>query len=622
MIFIFDLDGTITTQETLPLIAAEFSLSSQIDPLTEATIKGNIPFIESFINRVRILSSIDATKISKLLSEVELNKDIIQFISENPTNCVVATGNFRGWLTDVSQKIPCEIFASEGIIDSHEGVKLSKILLKEDLVKKYKEEGEFVVYIGDGHNDAEAMRLSDVAIACGLVHEPANSVIEICDYLIYESSALVRLLNQIKSPQIGKSIVISSAGVGSRLGMGQTKSLIHINNKSLIHYQLEWFSAYQDIRIVVGFQAQKLISEVLSFRKDIIFVFNHNYFHNKTGTSLYLGARHANEWVLAWDGDLLIHPSEVRSCVEASEEYVGISLQSTEDGVFVNVDKHNMVTNFTKERNKYEWSGPALLKKSNIRLNNGHVYEVLQPALPIKAQIVDALDIDTYSDYVRAVEFVNSWNKGNAKIHSFYEKMANEIKDAKTTRNKSFDFSEYDVNFVKKYASQQKGLLDLGAGTGLLINNLTNDFSRIVAVERNEGLTRFIQRAPNVEVIVDDILCFQTNEKFDVITVFGVMNFFNEVEAIKIYLKIKSFIKATGVFIVKHQMGIHQNVVVDGFSEELQENYFSEYRKHTREIELISNLGFDVIEVVDIYPSEFNRWENTHFYALVCKPST
>ena len=42
-IFCFDLDGTITTQEILPLIASELDLYEEILTLTHATINGLIP---------------------------------------------------------------------------------------------------------------------------------------------------------------------------------------------------------------------------------------------------------------------------------------------------------------------------------------------------------------------------------------------------------------------------------------------------------------------------------------------------------------------------------------------------------------------------------------------------
>ena len=49
-----------------------------------------------------------------------------------------------------------------------------------------------------------------------------------------------------------KSVVISCAGIGSRLGLGLTKALVQINGRSLISWQLELFKDVEDIRIVIG----------------------------------------------------------------------------------------------------------------------------------------------------------------------------------------------------------------------------------------------------------------------------------------------------------------------------------------------------------------------------------
>lgn len=97
-----------------------------------------------------------------------------------------------------------------------------------------------------------------------------------------------------------KSVVISCAGIGSRLGLGLTKALVQINGRSLISWQLELFKDVEDIRIVIGFQANDIIEEVRKHRQDVIFIFNHRYFETKTGASFYLGARHANSEILEW----------------------------------------------------------------------------------------------------------------------------------------------------------------------------------------------------------------------------------------------------------------------------------------------------------------------------------
>lgn len=64
-------------------------------------------------------------------------------------------------------------------------------------MQRYISEGFEVVYVGDGNNDLEAMRLADVAIANGITHDPANSILGVADYAVYTEEALCRQLNQL-----------------------------------------------------------------------------------------------------------------------------------------------------------------------------------------------------------------------------------------------------------------------------------------------------------------------------------------------------------------------------------------------------------------------------------------
>ena len=77
--------------------------------------------------------------------------------------------------------------------------------------------------------------------------------------------------------------------------------------------------------------------------------------------------------------------------------------------------------------------------------------------------------------------------------------------------------------------------------------------------------------------------------------------------------------KPTGLLLIKNKFGVKGDVVVNGYSEELKMNYYSEYRHLDKEIEILKNVGYKDIQVTDIYPPEANRWNNTHFYAIVGK---
>lgn len=196
-IFIFDLDGTVTSQETLPLIAAHFNVDEEIRDLTDETIRGTIPFVESFIKRVHILGKLPVDRINNLLGETALYSKVREFIQAHAEQCVIATGNLTCWTHDLSQKFDCRFFGSEASIVDNRVDRIKVILKKENIVRHYKDRNEKVVFIGDGNNDVEAMREADISIACGLTHFPARSVLTVADYLVFDEEALCRQLNQL-----------------------------------------------------------------------------------------------------------------------------------------------------------------------------------------------------------------------------------------------------------------------------------------------------------------------------------------------------------------------------------------------------------------------------------------
>lgn len=206
-----------------------------------------------------------------------------------------------------------------------------------------------------------------------------------------------------------KSVIISCAGIGSRLGLATTKALINIEGKSLIRWQLELFNDIEDIRVVVGFQAQDVIDEVRKYRDDVIFVYNHNYFETKTGASYYLGAKNGNEFAIEFDGDLLVHPDDMKHLLDTDGEWIAYSEKMSDDAVLVKTNELGDVLSFSKEKGDYEWTGPCCIKKDKLKYSSGHVFNQLEPYLPMRGIKIRACDIDTYDDYQRALEFIKKW---------------------------------------------------------------------------------------------------------------------------------------------------------------------------------------------------------------------
>ena len=195
--FIFDLDGIVTEEGTLPLIAKHFNIPEEIATINKETIQGNIPFVESIIRRVQILGKLPVSEISFLLENLKLYPLLLDFIRKNQENCAIVTGNLRCWVDRLISKTTYEAFCSEACVENDYVVQLSKILRKESVVENFQNAGHKVVYIGNGNEDSEAMRLADISIATGLTNYPSKSLLPISDYLIFNEKALCRQLNQL-----------------------------------------------------------------------------------------------------------------------------------------------------------------------------------------------------------------------------------------------------------------------------------------------------------------------------------------------------------------------------------------------------------------------------------------
>lgn len=209
--------------------------------------------------------------------------------------------------------------------------------------------------------------------------------------------------------QTAQSVVISCAGIGSRLGLGMTKALIRIKGKTLIQWQLDLFRSVEDVRVVVGYEANNVIEEVRRYRPDVIFVYNHNYFDTKTGASYYLGARDANEFVMEYDGDLLVHPDDMQRLLEEKGEWIAYADKTSEEAIYARVNSVGDVVGFSREYGDYEWTGPCCLQRPHIKYTSENVFNQLEPYLPMRGIKIRACDIDTYDDYERVSSVLSTW---------------------------------------------------------------------------------------------------------------------------------------------------------------------------------------------------------------------
>lgn len=195
-IFLFDLDSTITKQEILPTVAKREGLYDQMNTLTESSMRGEIPFKQSFLQRVELLKQIPVSEVQDIISKIELNNKLVEFIQVNKSRSYIVTGNLDIWIERLMEKLGMQknVFCSKAIQYGDYVQDVFNIVDKNAVIKQMVLP---FVAVGDGNNDAEMIDAAEVGIGYGGVRPIAPSVLECATHVVYQEDKLVDLLNKL-----------------------------------------------------------------------------------------------------------------------------------------------------------------------------------------------------------------------------------------------------------------------------------------------------------------------------------------------------------------------------------------------------------------------------------------
>ncbi len=210
---------------------------------------------------------------------------------------------------------------------------------------------------------------------------------------------------------VSRTVIISCAGMGNRLGLGTTKALVEVDGKPLIVRHLEMLQEERDIRVVVGYQAEKVINVVRKYRDDVMFVFNHRFRDTGSGASVALASRYAEEFILSLDGDLLVHPDDMKKILKCDHEFVSGGVPGTDEPWLIQTyheDGKEYANAFSQNEGRYEWNGITQMKSEKMTGGTGHVFQLIEPYLPLPFWEIRTREIDTINDYERAIKWVKN----------------------------------------------------------------------------------------------------------------------------------------------------------------------------------------------------------------------
>ncbi|GLK89447.1 NTP transferase domain-containing protein [Pseudomonas turukhanskensis] len=212
-------------------------------------------------------------------------------------------------------------------------------------------------------------------------------------------------------------VVISAAGIGSRLGLNKAKCLVEVLGKTLLELHIERLTWAKNVWLVVGFQEEEVIALVLSLRPDVIVVRNPDYARTNTLQSIHRISRFLPGRFLTLDADTVIENESFERFLAAAQQHaslIGVSRYTTSDGVRTLLDESGtQVLGFTRDPvPEFEWTGIAVIDPAMVVDKPIYVYQALEAYLPLPAFELNAFDIDTTSDLDMARHItLTQWGK-------------------------------------------------------------------------------------------------------------------------------------------------------------------------------------------------------------------
>ena len=135
------------------------------------------------------------------------------------------------------------------------------------------------------------------------------------------------------------------------------------------------------------------------------------------------------------------------------------------------------------------------------------------------------------------------------RIHkSTYDSLAGEY-EAKV--EKYVETTSAVMDWFAEFVTTGKRILDLGCGVGLISKCLTKRGFELTGVDISKEMLRFYQaRNPSAQIIEDDFMEIDFEQKFDGIVAFAFIHLFPKKQAIKVLKKVREILVPEGVALV------------------------------------------------------------------------
>ena len=193
--FCFDLSGTLTTTPIQTMVASAVDLVEEIDVLTRATERGDLPFARSIRLQCRVL---DEVPVSEALPACRSRRSMPTSPRSWPRRRDarhVLTTLPDCWVTALGDRLAGEMVASTAEVVDDRLVAVTEVVDKAAIAERLHEHYDLVVAVGSGAGDLGMLEAADVAVAFG--RHPASVVQDAADYWVTSGRALWQLLRPL-----------------------------------------------------------------------------------------------------------------------------------------------------------------------------------------------------------------------------------------------------------------------------------------------------------------------------------------------------------------------------------------------------------------------------------------
>ncbi len=174
----FDMDSTLIEQEVIVELAKTAGIGEQVAAITEAAMRGEIDFDESFAQRVALLAGISTDVLDEICERLTLSmgaRTTISALKALGYHTVLVSGGFTYFARYIADQLGIdEVHANaldieEGEVTGHVQLPIvngaKKAAIVEHTAERLGIEMSQVVCIGDGANDLPMMGVADLGIA-------------------------------------------------------------------------------------------------------------------------------------------------------------------------------------------------------------------------------------------------------------------------------------------------------------------------------------------------------------------------------------------------------------------------------------------------------------------------